>query len=93
MTSKKMKELQAKVAKAQTASDTAKGRLGALYDRLEEEHGVTDLPAARVQLDKYTARRDAAQAKFETALEEFEDEYSETIAGLEKGSGKGTRSS
>ena len=86
----KLEDLRKRVEAAQKQSDQAKGRLDAIAERLKEEHGCKTFAAAKKKLKELGDRREAAVAKFETAMENFENEHADTLEKMEEANGGGT---
>ena len=72
-------QLKQKVEDRKQQRDRAEGRLEETKQRMKEEFGVSTLKQTKEQLKKFVVMEKKTSTAFETALKEFEEEWSEKL--------------
>lgn len=76
---KKFIDLKDRVSKAQEEAAQATGALDQITERLEQEFNCSTIEEAESFLKKLEKKAEKENKEFETALEEFEDEWKERL--------------
>ena len=76
---KDLEQLKEKVEQLKEKRNRAEGRLEEAQERLKEEFGVNSLRAAEKLLKQLAGEEETAREEFETALEEFNDEWGDKL--------------
>lgn len=71
--------LKKKVESAQQQADQAEGALGEVMKQLKKEFGCTTLKEAKKKLKQLERQKESSKEDFETAVEKFEDDWSEKL--------------
>ncbi len=79
ITPKEFQKLQDKVDQLKQEHDRAEGALSQLMVQLKEQHGVTTLSDAKALLKKLEKLTIVAEKKFDKALDEFNEQWSEKL--------------
>ena len=78
-TTRRFLEIKAKVEKAQTKADKAKGALSEIKDRLEKEFGCDSLKAAKKKLKDLQRQESDLTKQLDKAMTNFEDKWDEKV--------------
>lgn len=75
----RLTKLKEKAERIQRASDKAQGALEGIMGRLLQTFGCADLDEAQKLLEELKSKEEAAEVAFKKALEEFEEEWGESV--------------